>query len=149
MSSNAYPSGPGRTAEDERDWLLSVLRVQADLQDLYIRHGADRSWWDAALRSLIALSGSAFGFLGRVYRDPDDRPFLQTLAITDIVWNEWSRQLFDEYAVDGLEFRNLDSLFGITLATGDVVVSEDPARDPRRCGLPPGILRSRATSAFP
>jgi diguanylate cyclase (GGDEF)-like protein len=138
MSSNAYPSGPGRTAEDERDWLLSVLRVQADLQDLYIRHGADRSWWDAAFRSLIALSGSAFGFLGRVYRDPDDRPFLQTLAITDIVWNEWSRQLFDEYAVDGLKFRKLDSLFGITLATGDVVVSDDPARDPRRCGLPPG-----------
>jgi diguanylate cyclase (GGDEF)-like protein len=138
MGGNVYPGGPGRTAEDERDWLLRVLRVQTDLQDLYIRHGADRSWWAAALRNLIALSGSEFGFLGRVDRDPDNRPFLQTLAITDIAWNEWSRRLFDEYAVAGLEFRNLDSLFGVTLATGDVVVSEDPARDPRRCGLPPG-----------
>ncbi|MGB1675896.1 MAG: diguanylate cyclase, partial [Miltoncostaeaceae bacterium] len=39
---------------------------------------------------------------------------------------------------DGLEFRNLQSLFGVTVATGEVVVSDAPATDPRRCGLPPG-----------
>ncbi len=138
MRGNAYPGAPGRTAEDERDWLLAVLRAQADLQDLYIRHGADRSWWDAALRTLIALSGSKFGFLGSVERDAEGQPFLHSLAITDIAWNEWSRQVFDDFAADGLEFRNLDSLFGVTLRTGDAVVSDDPARDPRRCGLPPG-----------
>jgi diguanylate cyclase (GGDEF)-like protein len=138
MSIDAGGPAPGRTVEDERDWLLSVLRAQADLQDLYIRHGADRSWWDAALRALIALSGSHFGFLGRIERDPDGMPFLHTLAITDIAWNEWSRQVFDEFAADGLEFRNLESLFGVTLATGEVVLSDDPATDPRRCGLPPG-----------
>lgn len=139
MSIDAGAGAPGRTAEDERDWLLTVLRAQADLQDLYIRHGgADRSWWDAALRTLIALSGSQFGFLGRIERGPDGMPVLHTLAITDIAWNEWSRQVFDEFAADGLEFRNIESLFGITLSTGEVVVSEDPATDPRRCGLPPG-----------
>lgn len=127
-----------RTAEEERDWLIAVLQVQGELQDLFIRNGADRAWWDAALRKVIALSQSEFGFLGRIEHDDDGAPYLHSLAITDIAWNEWSRQVFDQFAVDGLEFRNTTSLFGVTLLTGEVVVSDDPANDPRRCGLPPG-----------
>ena len=128
----------GRSAEEERDRLIAVLQAQGELQDLYIRNGADRAWWDAALRTVIALSGSQFGFLGRIEQEQDGTPFLHSLAITDIAWNAWSRQVFDEFAADGLDFRNLDSLFGVTVASGELVVSDDPATDPRRCGLPPG-----------
>ena len=131
-------TAPVVSAEEERDRLIAVLQAQGELQDLYIRNGADRAWWDAALRRVIALSGSQFGFLGRSEHEEDGTPFLHSLAITDIAWNEWSRQVFDDFASDGLEFRNLDSLFGVTVATGDLVVSDDPATDPRRCGLPPG-----------
>lgn len=131
-------TAPVVSAEEERDRLIAVLQAQGELQDLYIRNGADRAWWDAALRRVIALSGSQFGFLGRIEHEEDGTPFLHSLAITDIAWNEWSRQVFDDFASDGLEFRNLDSLFGVTVATGDLVVSDDPATDPRRCGLPPG-----------
>ena len=131
-------TAPVASAEEERDRLIAVLQAQGELQDLYIRNGADRAWWDAALRRVIALSGSQFGFLGRIEHEEDGTPFLHSLAITDIAWNEWSRQVFDDFASDGLEFRNLDSLFGVTVATGDLVVSDDPATDPRRCGLPPG-----------
>ena len=138
MPDSAPRSDTLRTPEEERDWLQAVLAVQAELQDLFIRHGADRAWWDAALRKVIGLTGSAFGFLGRIEHNPDGTPFLHSLAITDIAWNEWSRQVFDDFAADGLEFRNLQSLFGVTVATGEVVVSDDPATDPRRCGLPPG-----------
>jgi diguanylate cyclase (GGDEF)-like protein len=127
-----------RTVEQERDWFRAVLEVQADLQTAYVRSGADRSWWDAALRKVIALSGSTFGFLGRVEHDPDGTPYLHSLAITDIAWNDWSRGVFDQFAADGLEFRNLQSLFGVTVAGGGTVVSDDPSTDPRRCGLPPG-----------
>ena len=126
------------SAEEERDRLIAVLQAQGELQDLYIRNGADRAWWDAALRTVIALSGSQFGFLGRIEHEEDGTPFLHSLAITDIAWNAWSRQVFDEFAADGLEFRNLNSLFGVTVAHGDLVVSNDPSSDPRRCGLPPG-----------
>ena len=131
-------TAPVASAEEERDRLIAVLQAQGELQDLYIRNGADRAWWDAALRRVIALSGSQFGFLGRIEHEEDGTPFLHSLAITDIAWNEWSRQVFDDFASDGLEFRNLDSLFGVTVATGALVVSDDPATDPRRCGLPPG-----------
>jgi diguanylate cyclase (GGDEF)-like protein len=139
------PSAPG----EEHDRLIAVLQAQAELQDLYIRNGMDRAWWDAALRTVIALSGSEFGFLGRIEHDDDGVPFLLSLAITDIAWNEWSRQVFDEFAVDGLPFRNLDSLFGVTVATGDLVVSDEPATDPRRCGLPPGHPPLKAYIGLP
>jgi len=138
MPDFAPRSHAARTPAEERDWLRAVLGVQAELQELFIRHGADRTWWDAALRKIIGLTGSAFGFLGRIEHDSDGTPFLHTLAITDIAWNEWSRQVFDDFASDGLEFRNLQSLFGVTVATGEVVISDSPATDPRRCGLPPG-----------
>lgn len=135
---NAATVSQMRTVEEERDWFRSVLQVQADLQSTYIRSGADRAWWDAALRKVIALSESDFGFLGRIEHDPDGAPYLHSLAITDIAWNEWSRGVFDQFAADGLEFRNLQSLFGVTVAGGGTVVSDHPATDPRRCGLPPG-----------
>jgi len=137
MPDFAPRSHAARTPAEERDWLRAVLGVQAELQELFIRHGADRTWWDAALRKIIGLTGSAFGFLGRIEHDSDGTPFLHTLAITDIAWNEWSRQVFDDFASDGLEFRNLQSLFGVTVATGEVVISDSPATDRRRCGLPP------------
>ncbi len=124
--------------EEERDRLVAVLTAQAELQELYIRAGADRAWWDAALRTVIGLSGSKFGFVGRIEHDDDGSPYLHSLAITDIAWNEWSRQVFDQFAVGGLEFRNLKSLFGVTVSTGELLLSDDPATDPRRCGLPPG-----------
>ena len=59
-------TAPVASAEEERDRLIAVLQAQGELQDLYIRNGADRAWWDAALRRVIALSGSQFGFLGRI-----------------------------------------------------------------------------------
>jgi len=137
-SETGNPLAQARTVEQERDWFRAVLEVQSDLQASYMRNGADRSWWDAALRKVIALSGSAFGFLGRIEHDADGAPYLHSLAITDIAWNEWSRGVFDQFAADGLEFRNLQSLFGVTVRGEGAVVSDDPATDPRRCGLPPG-----------
>jgi diguanylate cyclase (GGDEF)-like protein len=138
MSHDEQGATRSRTAEEERDWLITVLQAQGELQDLFIRTGADRAWWDTALRKVLALSQSEFGFLGRIDRDADGSPYLLSLAITDIAWNDWSRQVFDQFAADGLEFRNADSLFGVTVNTGELVVSDDPATDPRRCGLPPG-----------
>lgn len=81
------------TAEQERDRLIAVLQAQGELQDLYIRNGSDRAWRDSALRTAIALSGSQFGFLGRIEQEDEGTLFLHSQAITDIGWNAWSRQV--------------------------------------------------------
>ena len=38
----------------------------------------------------------------------------------------------------GFEFHNLNTLFGVTLATGETVISNAPNKDPRAGGLPKG-----------
>ena len=47
-------------------------------------------------------------------------------------------EFYAREAPRGLEFHNLKTLFGHALATGTTVIANDPARDPRAGGLPPG-----------
>lgn len=123
----------------ERDQLREVLAAQAELHDLFAAAGISRDWWDAALARVIRLSGTAYGFIGRIEPSPETGlPILRSLAVTDIAWNDVTRKLYDEFSAEGLVFDNLDTLFGVTLSTGETVIANDPGNDPRRGGLPPG-----------
>jgi len=125
--------------------LETTLRGQAKILTL-VRQGMEtyvgtqdlRATTDFLLEGLLALTGSEYGFIGEVLRDEEGAPYLRTTALTDISWNEETRRLYEMYAARGMEFRNLDTLFGYALASGEPVVSDDPANDPRRGGLPPG-----------
>jgi diguanylate cyclase (GGDEF)-like protein/PAS domain S-box-containing protein len=127
-----------REAELERDRLRLVMEVLSDLQERYIEEGISRDWWNEALRGIIELSDSEYGFIGRVEHDEEDRPYLISYAITNIAWNDWSRGVYQEFKDGGLEFRNLETLFGVTLATGEMVIANDAPHDPRKGGLPEG-----------
>ena len=128
-----------RAAARERDHLLEVLSAQAELQELFIKGGITRDWWDGALARIIHLSGTEYGFIGRIETsDETGLPTLRSLAVTDIAWNDATRKAYDQYSAEGLVFTNLDTLFGVTLATGEMVIANDPSTDPRRGGLPPG-----------
>lgn len=128
-----------RAAARERDHLVEVLAAQAELQELFITSGITRDWWDAALARIIHLSGTEYGFIGRVeVSEETGQPVLHSLAVTDIAWNDVTRKLYDDFAEDGLVFTNLDTLFGVTVAGGGTVIANDPATDPRSGGLPPG-----------
>jgi PAS domain S-box-containing protein len=48
------------------------------------------------------------------------------------------RAFYEKHKAAGLEFRNLKTLFGEALVSGEPVISNQPAVDPRRGGLPPG-----------
>ena len=121
---------------DKASEMISML---AELQRRYIEEeGASRAWWDFVLTEVLKVSGAEFGAIGRVEHDDDDAPYLVTQAVTDIAWNEWSRHHYDEFVAVGLEFHNLKSLFGVTLSSGEAVIANEPASDPRRGGLPEG-----------
>ncbi|MEI6447016.1 MAG: diguanylate cyclase [Actinomycetes bacterium] len=127
-----------RRAEVERARINSVLNALGDLQASYIESGMSRGWWQSALDHMIELTSSEFGFVGRVVEDEEGSPFLLSYAVTDIAWNEWSRQHYDTFVEQGLEFHSLETLFGETLRTGELVISHDPLHDPRSGGLPEG-----------
>jgi PAS domain S-box-containing protein len=88
------------------------------------------------LSIMLRLSDSAFGFVGEILTDPDGRRYLKAHALTNISWDDPTRKFYEENALNGLEFRNLDTLFGAVIRTEQAVIANDPANDPRRGSLP-------------
>lgn len=89
----------------------------------------------SVLDDLIDITDSEYGFIGEVFYD-DEKPWLKTYALTNIAWNKESQELYNEYHIKGFEFKNLDTLFGYTLKTKEITISDDPTNDPRSGGLP-------------
>lgn len=114
-----------------------LLNTIKKVQDEFIE-GMDRvEFFEYLLSSILEVTSSEYGFIGEVLHD-DKAPYLKTFALTNIAWNEETRQFYDKYAPEGMEFRNLDSLFGHVLRNHDVVISNDPVHDIRKGGLPEG-----------
>ena len=90
------------------------------------------------LQALLDLTQSQFGFVGEVLHDDDGKPFLRSYAVTNIGWNEEMRALYERYITVGLDFRNLNTLFGKVLRTRETLLANDPANHPDAGGLPPG-----------
>jgi len=115
----------------------NVLKIIQTLQSEFIS-GADlRKQFVGFLDSLILYTKSAFGFIGEI-RHEDGLPYLKTHAITDISWDGETKKLYKKLNKEGFEFRNLKTLFGVTISTGEVCISNDPKNDSRSGGLPGG-----------
>jgi signal transduction histidine kinase len=125
---------------------VALARATAILQELVwahdavIREGNASDLFRSLLDGLIRVSGSDYGFIGEISTDADGRPFLTSWATTNIAWSDETQAFYEEAmrTTGSMEFRNLDTLFGVTLRTGEVVIANDPVHDPRAGGLPPG-----------
>ena len=115
-----------------------MLDAVRQAQAAYIEADDKRQSFEGLLQAFLDVTDSAYGFVGEVLYDPQDRPYLKTHAITNIAWDGPSRQMFAEQIDSGMEFRNLKTLFGHALATGQTVITNEPGSDPRAGGLPPG-----------
>lgn len=135
MPETRHRLDPGRTGQSyERT--TQLLQTVSEIQLNYIREKG--SWYDDTLQALLDLTDSEYGFIGVIRHDVDGTPWLKTRAITNIAWNEDTRRIYEESLTDGLEFRNLDTLFGETIRTGQVVIANDPALHPSSGGTPDG-----------
>ena len=136
-----------REAELERahGMLANLARLQRDL----LVAGEAPARFDELLAFLLGETASEYGFIGEVLRREKGTPYLATRAITNIAWSPETRALFARAATTGMEFDNLDTLFGRVLSSGEAVLANDPARDPRRGGTPPGHPPLRAFLGLP
>ncbi len=125
-------------AEREREQQHRLLDVISRTQSRFIRDADHRALFDELLSDLLGLTESEYGFIGEVLYQGDGQPYLKTHALTNIAWNAQTREFYEEHAPGGLEFRNLDTLFGAALKTGQPVIANDPLSDPRSGGLPEG-----------
>lgn len=119
------------------DLILSVQTAYIALKGKDSPHERLRIF-ETILTNVIAISDSEYGFIGEILKKPDGKPYLKTHAITNIAWNDETRAFYEQNVVNGLEFTNLDTLFGHTIRTGEQVIANDPASHPASAGIPKG-----------
>ena len=128
-------SSPNHSLPKKLDLLNTIARVQRQ----FFHSESPKVIFGTMLDALLLLLDSEYGFIGEVkYNNDDQCKYLQTHAITNIAWDNATRQFFDENITNGLKFTNLHSLFGKVITTASPVISNDPKSDKRGCGVPPG-----------
>ncbi|MFN7386774.1 MAG: diguanylate cyclase domain-containing protein [Lysobacteraceae bacterium] len=114
-----------------------LLSLISESQERFTREGASREWWTYVLQRLLALTGSEYGFIGETGVDAEGK-FLRTKSITNIAWDDATRAFYEANAPAGLYFRNLKTLFGVSIDQETRVIANEVASDPRAGGRPHG-----------
>jgi two-component system NtrC family sensor kinase len=131
-------SDPRNLAEQQLHASNLLLRALTEAQTEFIRGSNARKLFDRLLEVLLDLTNSEYGFIGEVLYTEVGVPYLRTYAITNIAWTDELREAYKRLAPTGMEFRNLKTLFGTVLTTGEHVISNEPPADPRGGGTPSG-----------
>jgi len=116
----------------------ALLEAVSQSQLEFISSKDVRGVFEKLLESILSLTKSEYGFIGEVLYAQDGAPYLKTHAITNIAWNKETQKFYEENSREGLEFRNLKTLFGVAMTSGKPVISNDPDNDHRSGGRPPG-----------
>jgi transcriptional regulator with GAF, ATPase, and Fis domain len=94
--------------------------------------------FNGLLDVLLEITGSEYGFIGEVFYTNEGSPFVKSYATTNIAWSKETNRLYEENKKKGMVFSRPNSLYGAVLTTGQLVISNQPATDPRSGGLPKG-----------
>ncbi len=127
-----------RSAEDELLSSQALLSAIRKAQARFIEDGSSRSAFSELLAALLRLTGSGYGFVAETVPGNRAHTALHTLALSGMQWPGMSEQEMQRISSSGLVLDNPDSLFGEMLRQRQVIISLDPANDPRRGGLPNG-----------
>lgn len=127
-------------AQQDQELKLSkqLLKSIADAQSVFITEPNRRKAFDNLLSDILKITDSEYGFIGEILNTAENKPYLKTYSVTNIAWNEETQNFYEENAPQGMEFYNLDTLFGTVLKTQKVVISNTPTNDNRAGGLPEG-----------
>lgn len=126
------------------EWGHERLRQQqlshiiSTAQSRFISETDQRKKFEALLVDLNDFTGSEFGFIGEILYNTSQQPYLRMLALTDISWDKSSKAAYSKMNGGGMEFTNLNTLFGAALSSGRPIVSNTPAFDMRAAGTPKG-----------
>jgi len=94
--------------------------------------------FNGLLDTLLELTGSEYGFIGEVFYNDKQIPYIKSYATTNIAWSEETQHLYEATKKKGMVFSKPDSLYGAVLKTGHLIIANEPATDSRSCGVPHG-----------
>lgn len=128
-----------------------LLQCISNAQSQFITAENRLTIFEDLLANLLELTDSEYGFIGEVlFRDDGSAemketflkikgvPYIKTHSITNIAWNEETQKFYDENYKRGMEFDNMNTLFGAVIMTGKPVIANSPKTDPRSGGTPKG-----------
>ncbi|MDH5719865.1 MAG: GAF domain-containing protein [Spirochaetia bacterium] len=123
-----------KTNKKNNDLLKKINNIQTE----FIRHADKKAFFQNLLQHILEAAESEFGFIGEIFYDEKNKPYLKAYSVSDIAWNKASRDFYEKYKDTGFIFNKLNNLYGYTLKTGKMVISNDPASDKKSGGLPKG-----------
>jgi two-component system, LuxR family, sensor kinase FixL len=112
-----------------------VDAVVAKVQSQYISDKKHSEAMQTIITDTIEISGSEMGFIGEVFYEDDNKPYLKMLVFD----HKNQHQKFDFFyqaANDRQEFRSPNGLFGSILQSGKPLFCGNPRRDIRSIGIP-------------
>ncbi len=115
-----------------------LLDILGSFNHDFALHTNSKLMFDDLLSHFLNLTASEYGFIGERLTRDNGAPYLKTHSITNIAWDEATRQFYNQHADKGLEFELKNSLYGKVIYNGRPLISNDPKNDPRACGLPSG-----------
>lgn len=115
-----------------------ILDTITHLQNSLLNDTFSDHIFEEALNKFLEITNSEYGFIGEVIDVNTEKPYLKTKAITNIAWNDETKKFYDENAPQGLEFRNLQTLFGVVIKEQQPLIANNPYTHPKRGGLPEG-----------
>lgn len=127
-----------RAAERSAGKRARLLALLHTCTTRFISSPSFREVAEDLLQGLLQLTDSRYGFISEVGRSDEGSPYLKTHAISNIAWDADSARLYAESTESGIEFHNLDTLYGAVIREGQIVIANDPVNDPRSGGLPEG-----------
>lgn len=126
-----------------------MLHVIRQAQSEFISGSDQHEMYEQLLRGVTKLTESEIGFISEVLFDDKQQPYAVVKAISNVVWDAASQELYSKIKVTGLEFRNLHSLLGHAMLNLEPVIANDPSNDPRKGGFPTGHPELKTFLALP
>jgi len=126
-----------------------LMQAVSRAQNSFIEDSHPQRAFELLLEELLGVTDSEYGLVGEVVPRPGQVPTLRIHAMTNIAWDEASRTMYAKVADGGMMFDSPDSLLGVTLRTGETVISNAPEQDSRSSGRPHGHPPLRAYLGLP
>ncbi|WP_439887083.1 PAS domain S-box protein [Pseudomonas sp. MBLB4123] len=128
-------------SEQARQLLTIITQAQA----AYIDARNQYQVFADLLQRILELSASPYGFIGEVLHDADGRPYVRTYALRDLA----DQSACAEAQPASLEIRDLDSLFGQVLDSGQPQIVNSPLAPRQPSGLPTTHPPLQAAAGLP
>lgn len=117
----------------------NIENIIQEIQASYIhKNDSNYEFFNYLLNKLLNITESEYAFIGEVLYKEDRSPYLKTFALTDISWNNETAQFYRDNAETGVEFFNMETLFGEVITSGKTLITNEALKHPKSAGIPEG-----------